>query len=91
MSQGRPARLPAHHSVELDRAPHGSRLGLTAYKAENASTVVPARSQAALSPVSPRPARPRDAGDPPHQRRPSISKLPRKVIRSNGSNGSNWK
>ena len=54
----------------LTGRPHasGSRLGLTADLAESASAVVQASWpwQAALSPVSPRPARPRDAGDPPH-------------------------
>ena len=63
--RGRPARLPARQNVKLDRAPW-ARLGLTADRAESASTVVPAGSQAALSPESPKPAKPRDAGDPTH-------------------------
>jgi hypothetical protein len=45
----------------------------SASASENASTVVPARSRAALSPVTPGPAKPRDAGDPPHLGRPSLS------------------
>ncbi len=43
----RPARLPTRQVVKLDRAPW-ARLGQTAGMAESASTVVPARSRAAL-------------------------------------------